>query len=484
MLTLVRQARRRIWNNELLSQGANTFSAALFALVLLLLAGTQVLDWRWALLLPSGAAAAGLFLARRRLPSQYAVAQIVDHRMDLADSLSTALFFSQGERSSQVSAEIRKCQFEHANRLSLSVDPRKAIPYTVPRSVYLVALLALIASSLFALRYGLTRRLDLKPPLARILQQQFGATPRTDVAEQTRRAPPPPDAPEDGASVADPDQQPGEQDASGNDTEAGGDQQADQKSGQASQKSRKQGDNSDSSDQEPQAEQRSDSKDGNPSGSEQKGNQKSDDGQQSGNRQDASSGDNSSLLSKVKDAFQNLLSHVKPQQNGSNGQQQSGDQNNKQNKGQQNGGKQQQSAKDGQPKNGDQQGDSQDGQSGEQAQSSQDPQGNSPGKSDSQQASKQPGSGIGSQDGDKTIKQAEQLAAMGKITELLGKRSANITGEATVEVQSTTQQLHTPYAQRTAQHTEGGAEINRDEVSVALQPYVEQYFEQVRKQKK
>jgi hypothetical protein len=71
---------------------------------------------------------------------------------------------------------------------------------------------------------------------------------------------------------------------------------------------------------------------------------------------------------------------------------------------------------------------------------------------------------------------------MGKISEILGKRSANITGEATVEVQTTSQQLHTPYAQRANQHSQGGAEISRDEIPVSLQPYIQQYFEQVRKQ--
>ena len=120
----------------------------------------------------------------------------------------------------------------------------------------------------------------------------------------------------------------------------------------------------------------------------------------------------------------------------------------------------------------------------EQAENAQDPQGKGQGKSEEKQASKQPGSGIGSQDGSKDIRQAEQLAAMGKITELFGKRSANITGEATVEVQNTVQTLKTPYAQRGVQHTQGGAEISRDEIPVALQTYVEQYFEEVRKQKK
>jgi len=166
------------------------------------------------------------------------------------------------------------------------------------------------------------------------------------------------------------------------------------------------------------------------------------------------------------------------------GSQQNMDQNTRQQgKDRQNGGKQQ-SAGEGQRGEGGQQGDSQEGKSGEQAGNSPNSQGNASGKSDGRQASKQPGSGIGSQDGDKSIKQAEQLAAMGKISEIIGKRSANLTGEATVEVQSTSQQLRTPYAQRGAEHAAGGGEINRDEIPVALQAYVEKYFEQVRKQAK
>ncbi len=89
---------------------------------------------------------------------------------------------------------------------------------------------------------------------------------------------------------------------------------------------------------------------------------------------------------------------------------------------------------------------------------------------------------MGSEDGNKEIRQAEQLAAMGKISELIGKRSAAVTGEATVEVQTTSQQLHTAYVKSGAEHSQGGAEINRDEIPVALQPYVQQYFDQLRKQ--
>lgn len=494
MLTLVRRARRRLFGNELLAQGANATSAALGALILLLLVGTQILNWQWALPIPLIAAIAGFYRARRRLPSAYAVAQIVDHRMALADTLSTALFFSQDEATSRVPAEVRKLQFDRADRLAGSVDVRKAIPYTVPRTVYPMAALILVASSLFALRYGLTRSLDLKPPMASILEQSFGGNERTEQARNARQLPQPepqmqPD--DSGANVQDPDQKAGgQQDTdAANASEESSDSKAtpgDSKAADSdARKQAEEGEKSDGDRKDGQGDERSGEGES-PNG--QKGESKSDPKQDSSAKQDAqNSGDSSSLMSKVKDAVQNLLSRMKSQQGQSGAQQQQQqsamDRKNSQGKGSQNGSKQQ-SGKDGQQQNGGQQGEAQEGQSGEQAQNAQDPQGKGTGKSENQQPSKQPGSGIGSQDGDKSIKQAEQLAAMGKISEIFGKRSANITGEATVEVRNTSQQLRTPYAQRGAQHTQGGAEINRDEIPVVLQTYVTQYFEQVRKQAK
>ena len=408
MFILVRRARQRLLYNELLSQGANASSAVLIAFILLLLLGTQVLNWRWALAIPLVAAGAGLYVACRRLPSPYTVAQIVDCRCALADTLSTALFFSQGEPPSYVSGEIRQSQLEQAGRLSETVDVRRAIPYTMPGAVYLLAALLLAAFSLFALRYGLSLRLDLKPPLARILQQKFGRNQPTERARDQRpKAPENPDSRDDGTALfSDPDPQPGV--ASEPIADAG-----------------------------PPATPNRDS------------------------------GERSSLLTKVEDGIENLLSSLNPPRSTPGDRPQSGKEQGAQQqaKGQQSGG---------------QPGDSPEGQPGGEARDSQDSQGKSAGTRDTEQAGKQPGSGIGSQDGDKNIRQAEQLAAMGKISEIIGKRSANVTGEATVEVQSTSQQLRTPYAKRAAQHSQGGAEIGRDEIPVALQSYVERYFEQVR----
>ena len=95
MGNLVRQARRRILGNQLFTQGANAGTAALVAFILLLLFGTQVLSWQVALLIPLAAAAFGLYRVERQMPSRYAVAQLIDQRLGLADHLSTALFFSE-----------------------------------------------------------------------------------------------------------------------------------------------------------------------------------------------------------------------------------------------------------------------------------------------------------------------------------------------------------------------------------------------------
>ena len=232
MLTLIRKARRRLLQNELFSQCANTFSAALIAFILLLLVGTQVLSWQLAAAVPVVAAAVGIYRALRRTPASYAVAQLVDRRLSLADTLSTAFFFSQEGAGGRVSSEVKRCQLESAEQLAQSVDIRQAVPYTLPRAAYAMAALVLVASSLFALRYGISRRLDLKPPLAQMLQEQFGWKPKTQVAQDTRRKnPKAPEAPEDdpGTAADDPNQKGSAepQAAQNNDSEMAGQQPSD-----------------------------------------------------------------------------------------------------------------------------------------------------------------------------------------------------------------------------------------------------------------
>jgi len=84
--------------------------------------------------------------------------------------------------------------------------------------------------------------------------------------------------------------------------------------------------------------------------------------------------------------------------------------------------------------------------------------------------------GIGASDGDKAAKEAEQLAAMGKISEIIGKRSQNVTGEVMVGSRVHQTAAEDALAQKQATHVEAGSEIHRDEVPLIYQQFVEQYF--------
>jgi hypothetical protein len=488
LLTLVRQARRRLIGNDLLAQGANAFCAAMFAVILLLLLGTQILNWHWASLIPLGAAAFGLYRTWRRSPSAYIAAQTLDRRLQLADSLSTAYFFKDESQQQKVSATVREWQYRHAERLAAGVDVRAALPFRMPRAVYAMAALFLVATSLFALRYGLTHRLDLKPPLARILEQNLGGSdPVREAAAHRKSAPKAPDfQDEQSVPLSDQDLKQGDIDpAAANALEQSEVPEVDNSKATPSKTGAKtkgeEGDQIAGEDQEGQTED-AQSSSGENNGQGQQGENSPKDGQKSASdQQNGSAGENSSLMQKFKEAMQNLLSKMKQQPNGSSRQQSTeAAQSGKQGKQQQANGKQ--NAGQGQKQNGGQDADAQEGQPGDEAQSSQNSDAKGTGDSNDQQANKQPGSGIGKQDGSKDLKLAEQMAAMGKISELIGKRSANVTGEAMVEVENTSQQLTTRYEGRQATHGETGGEISRDEVPVALQGYVQLYFEQVRKQ--
>src|ERR1035438_4156593 len=221
----VRRARHRILANEAMRHAAYSVSAALAPLILLLLLGTQILSWAWLLLLPAIALAAGVYVTWRSAPSAYQVAQRIDHHLKLADTLSTAFFFAghdrdggmrraQWSQAERIAAGVgprralppptlpppfffaghdrdggmRRAQWSQAERIAAGVDPRRAIPIHMPRALYATGLLALAAGSLFALRYGLDRRLDLRAPLARIVQDKLGYT-KSEEAARDRRNP-------------------------------------------------------------------------------------------------------------------------------------------------------------------------------------------------------------------------------------------------------------------------------------------------------
>jgi hypothetical protein len=476
VLKLLIRVRGRLLLNELLSQGATTVCAALVAVIVLLLAGAQALDWRWLLPLPVVTAAIGIWRARKRLPRPYTTAQLLDRRLDLADTLSTAFYFSQRDADAPAARHL----LERANRLSQSLDFRKATPYTIPRAAYPMLALVLVASGLFALRYAISGKLDWNAPMAQLLQWNPFAPDRALARDLAHRDP---DIKRAESEVADSAQA---GDASREHaTDPAGKNAEDSASGRAGKSAPSDGKDSSAAGQQQaqsadKGEGRQQAESADPSaGQTEEASSRNNPGErssQAGVQQSRS--DSQGFMDRFKDAVQSLFSRSgqaareesSPDSAGRNGQPSAS----------QAAAKQRDSAE---KQAGAGQGSANRGEADRSADSAQAGQsGNAAGNSDA--ASKQPGNGIGSENGDKAIKQAEQLAAMGKISEIFGKRAANLTGQATVEVQSATQQLRTPYEQRSGTHSDAGAEIGRDEVPPALQAYVREYFAQVRKQRK
>lgn len=440
--------------------------------IVLLLAGTQILDWYWIALLAVGSFGFGVYRLRKTIPSTYELAQRIDRNLSLTDALSTAIYFAQPEARGDEA--IRARQRQEAETVARTIAADVAVPFHRPKYLYYAAALAAVACGLFALRYAVTGSLSLQPSLAKIAFDTF-FPPQTQMAKakqpRDNRKPPLEQGDQDSQTV-DKDQAP-DQPLDANDAPDQNTQATDQ-SKEAAQKGEQkqeqspdqQGENADKGDKQQngndadQQNQQNNSKDG-----QQPGKQDSKQGSQS---------ENSSLMDKLKDAMSNMLNKMKSSQKDSQPQTAQNQKSQQDKSGQQS----KQGQQDKQNANADAQSDQSQTNNGDPKQSADAKNGE---KSSDKNASDDSKSGIGSADGDKSAKDAEQLAAMGKISEILGKRSQNVTGEVMVEVGQSKQQLKTPWAQKDAAHAEAGSEIHRDEVPLMYQQFVQQYFEEIRK---
>ncbi len=489
---LIERARRRYLRNEVLAQAANALTVAMGGVIVLLLAGTQLLDWPVLLAVILTTCGLVIYRTARRLPSSYRIAQVIDQRLKLADTLSTALYYSNVARRENLADDMRAAQAAQAESVARQADIVQALPLVMPRAVYAVAALGLVASGLFALRYGLERRIELRAPLARILMDRWGMPGRDEAALHKKNSPKLPDSPKPlGISMPEAEaKDPGQLDpASDSALDTVGVPDAVNNplaKNEAPGKSKAAAPGDQKAEGEPGDSEGAESAEGNPAesaanaqGGEKQGSKNA--ANKTGQSSNGEGSENSSVMSKVKEMMSNLLSRVRQQPSGSGSQRPAqASQNQRQAKNGQTPG-QKGASNQGQPgarESGDSEGQQAPGE-GENGQSAEAKAG---GRSSEQQSVSQPGSGIGSQDGNKDTKLAEQLAAMGKISEIIGKRSANVTGEVTVEVQSSQQQLRTQYTRSTAVHSEAGGDINRDEVPVVFQQFVQEYFDQVRKQ--
>jgi hypothetical protein len=494
LLDLIRRGRRRQAFHLAIHAASFAAVIALGGSILLLLVGAQILSWYWLALLFAAGLAAGAYRLRASLLPPYEIAQSIDGRLGLKDALSTAYYFNGRPDHHAAPRDFIESQREDAENLARSADIERGMPFVLPRTAYINLVLVAAALGMFGLRYGIKRNLDLGSPLVHInLDGFFGNSPKIAAARDTRgkrsadadgRRDPAAESPGDSqTSDPDPATDAARQSVENPETNSGntspeGSAKADAKSteqlppGNNPLDSGEKGDSPQSSDASANASPGADSKSGQQNGSKDAKDGK--DANQSGN-----SADNSSLAGKLRDALSNLIAKLKPQSNKGGGKSSDSSQSASSHASQQ-GEKQEGDAKSGQEQadasaNAESEGEQQQG--GTQQAS----QGKSQGRSNTQPNSPDGKSGIGKQDGDKAAREAAELAAMGKLSELIGKRAANITGEVMVEVSSGKQQLKTQYSDRNGSHAEAGGEINRDEVPLAYQQYVQQYFAQMRK---
>lgn len=455
MKDLLSKARARVIRHLVLDKGALALTIGMGGFILLLLAGTQVLNWYWPVLLAAVSLGIGIYQLRSRIPTRYQLAQRIDNRMALADSLSTAVYFSEHPKPGFEA--ICAAQFHAAEGIAGTVSLEQALPLT--RSRYLVPSLALLAAaaSLFVVRYMMTGTLDLNGSMMEMAVDTFFSSPAEEaVAKATRPDlgprsfdPSQPDTPSDDPQQPPPDAEKGKELLT--DTQQSQENGTGDKAGEQGEESDNQNSNDNSSPQDSNKQQ----------------NQSGHEGEDKGEA-DSQGQDERSMLDKLRDAVNNLMnktnSNESKQQAGKGDAKQKGQKSDKAGK-----------SDDNQQGEGDQQTDATD--QGDQGKDPQGKQSQAPGQKQSDQAA----SGAGQEDGKKAIEDAKAQEAMGKINEILTERSAAISGEMMIEVGQTKQQLRTEMTQQQAGHTDAGGEIHRDRVPLADQTFVERYFQEIRK---
>ncbi len=489
LLELIGQARRRTLSGLQIEHLSYALAIAFGAGILLVLLGTQIFNWYWPLLLFGAALGYGYYRFRRQIPTDYALARQLDERLTLPDTLSTAFHFT---KASAPSEEARQWQRTTAEAAARSVDAKATLPFAIPRVTYAAGLIFAGFAGLIGVRYGFSQRLDLASPMVPGLVDLFGSG-NTHVAELRKNIngqPPTPNnplSPDKPASAEDPQEQAEAQGEAPKDVlktigvpdvDNQGAEPFKGEKGQEEMEGPGEGEKGSPGDQ----------KEGGASKDGGAGNEGKPDSQQK-NESSANaknpSGDNNSMMDKMRDAFSNLMNKMKSQPKGGEQQAKNGK---KDAPGE---GEGKQGNKEGQKGAQNQQGKQNDQQA--QADQSSDQQGEGEGKqqtsqskggSDSKdgQPNNDPKSGTGQQDGQKDVKLAAQMEAMGKLSEIIGKRAEKQSGEVMVEVNSSkSQQLRTAYSSKAGTYTNSGGEIHRDEVPLLYQDYVQHYFEQVRR---
>ena len=491
--SLIGAARRRSVTVLAVKQLALLASAFLCCAILVILLGTDVVPATAVYLTLLGIVLVWLWRIQQAAKSGAAIAQILDHKLLLNDTISTAYFLQH--HPAEQDGPWRFIPLKQAAEIAPTVEPRRAFPFEGQRWWAIAGILALVAVGCFITRYLVIQTLSLHPPFVTLslppildrIEEAFG-TKETDPLKPLRpdsrnkaalnangeqqennssqkpenQVPPPLQAKAQTSSSG----EPGSQNEDGK-PEIGDQQTAGAASGESSAQSNPQ-----------DTSQRGAANTSQPDTAENSG--ESARNSESPSKRGAAGPP--SLMSRMKDTLSSMMAKLNPQSGG----QQSPSAGDPSQKGGQQG---EEAAKAGE------QSASQQGNSGEDkanakessggqgdGQTAEKPggrQGNS--SSDSQQKGSDSQSGVGKQDGDKQLRDAGQQQAMGKLAEVLGKRSANLTGDMSVETPSGNQQLKTEYSNRQGSHVGSTGEINRNEVPARYRDYLREYMEQVRK---
>jgi hypothetical protein len=470
---VIRSSRRRSVLVAAVEHLAFAMGAFLASTALLLILGTQIFEWYWLVLISViGIAVAGWRL-RRAVFDRYRIAQLVDKRLQLNDSLSTACFLLLAPDWHEKPAA--RYQIAYAGELVSRVEVRRAFPYGGQRAWAATAILAVTVFSLFALRYYVKSSLNLRPSL---LPLQFSsALERWTTFERGERSGSTSSADHGLAGAL------GERGA--REASAGREvqpsahiPQAVETSGAATGSGTQQAGNDESGDEQAR-DGKADSRSAGDQNGPQSGSKETSDADQ---QQNGDQSQTSSLMSRMRDALSSLVakmrqntaaqSQARDSQNAPSDQKERGQAAppNDESAGSQ-------SAKDQAGREGSEQ-------QAQEAKAIETPQSSQGGTAD--EAAQNDGhdrqSGAGHQEGQKQLKEAEQLKAMGKLAEIIGKRSANLTGDISVETPSTQQQLQTQYSNHVAHHTDSGGQIHRDEIPPEYEQYVRDYMERVHKE--
>ena len=495
---LIGTARRRSLTVLALEQLALFAAALLCCAILVILFGTGVIPTPAIVLLVLGLLLAWVFRVRQGARTSSAIAQIVDSKLALNDTISTAHFLLHSPDRQE--GAWRHYPVQQAAALASTVAPKLVFPFRGQRWWAISGLLLLITAGCFSARYLVTRTLSLRPPLITLalppilqrIEEALGTkeTDSIDSARQKARdkaasnatgeqqkenraeqaadpVPPPLEARAPASSNGEPGSRNEEGKPEMGDQRAAGASNGDDPAQSASQQASQPGESGASKANQPNANEQSGA---------------------SAKSEDAASkpslAGSSSLMSRMKDTLSSMMAKLNPQSagqksaNAGDPSKPAGQQGQQSAKAGEQSAAQQGSASQENGKSEASSGGQGDGQTAEkpggaQGQSS----------SDSQQKGSDSQSGVGQQDGDKQLRDAEQQKAMGKLAEVLGKRSAELTGDMSVETPSGNQQLKTEYSNRLSRHSDSSGEINRNEVPARYREYVREYMEQVHKAK-